>query len=109
MRERPPADPWKVETIRWQPPSPIPLGNLTSRYGKPGRDYSDEEFRRIVEWPKRGVIGYVFDDKVTLVIYRFTAADFFCADRWRNGEECDPVNLSGSPKPGGAKPPAKPR
>lgn len=81
LEANPPADPWEVKDIRWQPPTPVPLQTASRRYGAPESDTTDEQFRRVVEWTNRGVTGYVNgEDQVELFVFYFTFLDYACAD-----------------------------
>lgn len=81
LEATPPADPWEVKDIRWQPPTAVPLQAASRRYGTPDSDTTDEQFRRVVEWSKRGVTGYVNGaEQVELFIFSFTLRDYACTD-----------------------------
>ena len=97
LERSPPADPWEVKEIRWQPPNPIPIKAASQRYGVPDSDKTDEQFRRVVEWEKRGVTGYVNnEDQVTLFIYSFTIRDYLCAMRDPAPPACGELGASQS-------------
>jgi hypothetical protein len=78
----PPADPWEVKDIRWAPPTPITIRAASSKYGQPESDGLDEQFHRILSWPKRGITAYVdVNDKITLFVFSFTTREYICADQ----------------------------
>lgn len=80
LEASPPADPWEVKEIRWQPPIAVPLPTASRRYGAPDSDTTDEQFRRVVAWSKRGVTGYVNEvGRVEMFVFSFTVREYACA------------------------------
>ena len=93
LQVQPPTDPWEVKDIRWEPPTVVTLKQLIAKYGKPETDNSDEQFRRVAEWKKRGVTAYLSDSgNVELIVYSFTFGDYACKSIWEKGKDCDSTN-----------------
>ena len=93
LREKPPDDPWELKDVRWEPSVPVALKQTLVRYGKPERDEIDEQFRRVVEWKRRGITAYVSaSETVTLFIYEFSFGDQLCKSLWEKNEPCDAMN-----------------
>jgi hypothetical protein len=97
LRQSPPPDPWKVRNIRWSPPKAVPIRQVLERFGTPEKDGTDEQFRRVLEWPRRGAMAYVSsDESVDLFVFEFTIGDHFCGSFWQHGRPCDPLNPAAS-------------
>jgi hypothetical protein len=80
LEESPPADPWEVKDIRWEPPTPISMRAAHTRYGTPDKDSVDEQFRRTLAWSKRGITAYVDQNElITLIVFTFTFRDYACS------------------------------
>jgi hypothetical protein len=102
LEASPPVDPWEAKDIRWQPPNPVPLQAASRRYGAPESDTTDEQFRRVVEWSKRGVTGYVNSaEEVELFVFSFTLRDYVCADPDTAPSACKEAEI---PAPVSSKP-----
>lgn len=100
LEASPPVDPWEVKDIRWQPPAPVPLQTASRRYGAPGSDTTDEQFRRVVEWKERGVTGYVNgDERIELFVFTFTYRDYVCANAETAPPVCDEPNATAPSQP----------
>jgi len=93
LRANPPTDPWEIKDVRWEPSSSLPLKATTTKYGKPDKDETDEQFRRVLRWEQRGISAYVGSpDTVTLLVFEFTIGDYLCMSEWAKNESCDPLN-----------------
>lgn len=105
LEASPPTDPWEVKDIRWQPVTPVSLKAASRRYGAPESDTTDEQFRRVIEWKKRGITGYAnAEDQVTLLVFSFTVRDYVCAGREPVSPACADPDL---PAPKAAQPARK--
>lgn len=102
LQSNPPMDPWEVKDIRWEPPAPITLKTTITRYGPAGSDKIDEQFRRVVEWPNRGIVAYVNQsEQVDLFTFSFTMMDYACVGANANLSACKtrPVENNNRQKP----------
>lgn len=88
----PNSDPWLVDQIRWSPVSDIKLQKFVKRYGNPDKEDIDENMNRYKVWNKSNNIMALVNDKdmISLVIYSFSAGDYMCSQKWKEGKECNP-------------------